>query len=903
MAVDMEQINIEIEATSADATAHINKTIDALGALRANLSGLGSSARNIKEFSSAIGNLGSAFGRVNKAILGGVGSGLRSIVAAFGQGRADGVREMADAMNQFSTSGKDVGATKEALKEISKLDFSNLQRGAEALQQFRNVNTGSRRQSESQSIQEPASQTRALASGAARASSGFGSAARNALKFVGNIASAPFRRAAGNVKDMVGKVSQLGAAFKRIIFYRLIRTIIKEIGQAFRDGVNNVYQWSKAVGGSFAKSMDDAASSMLYFKNSIGAAFAPLIQALIPILQAVIDKVVQLINVLNQLFARLSGASVWTRAKKQTTEYADAANKAGAAAKKAMDYTLGFDELNVFDDKKSGGGGGADALDYSDMFETVPIDPEISNFVDRLKEAFNNGDWEGLGRMVAGKLNEIIGNWNAGAWGEKIGKAINGAIQTIYYFLDEFSFVQLGQKIAEFLNGALEQIDFSFIGRLIIKGFTAAIDFVSGFLGTLDWKLVGQKITEFFSGAMDEVVKWLSGVNWANVAKTLSQKISDLAEGIDSKKLMQKLSSVIKTSFNSISTFIKNVDWKKVSDTLWKELSEAVSGVDWKGIASSFFDMLGSAIGAAVYLIADVMRKVRDAIGDYFRKFVEDENGDGKFGGSEIIKGILKGIVEGIKNIGKWIKENVVDPFVKGFKEAFGIHSPSKVMEDESGPVGQGILDGILKPFKDIWNWVKTNIVDPLVNAVKGLFGINGGTKPFEGIGDSIMGHLLDGIKKAWDNITQWFSNAFQGIRSLAERIFGGMTIETPTATVSNKIDDAVEKFKNKRTAYASGGFPDQGQLFVAREAGPELVGTIGGRTAVASNSQIESGIAIGVAAANGAVVDAINTLIGVVQRIDPTVVIGDGEIGRAYDRYRNGRGATVSSGAFANAY
>ncbi len=46
---------------------------------------------------------------------------------------------------------------------------------------------------------------------------------------------------------------------------------------------------------------------------------------------------------------------------------------------------------------------------------------------------------------------------------------------------------------------------------------------------------------------------------------------------------------------------------------------------------------------------------------------------------------------------------------------------------------------------------------------------------------------------------------------------------------------------------YASGGFPDQGELFVAREAGPEMVGTIGGRTAVANNDQIVAGIASGV--------------------------------------------------------
>ena len=47
--------------------------------------------------------------------------------------------------------------------------------------------------------------------------------------------------------------------------------------------------------------------------------------------------------------------------------------------------------------------------------------------------------------------------------------------------------------------------------------------------------------------------------------------------------------------------------------------------------------------------------------------------------------------------------------------------------------------------------------------------------------------------------------------------------------------------------AYASGGFPDEGQMFVAREAGPELVGNVGRRTAVVNNDQIVESVSQGV--------------------------------------------------------
>ena len=906
MAVDMDNINIEITASSDSATAHINQTIEALGRLRTGLDGLAQSAARSSQVAAAMQRMSNAATRatgINR-----IAEGVQKLSRAFGAGVASGLNAASKAITNFNSNPDRLGDTYEYLREISRLDFSNLERGAQAVQQFRSVNMNRQREQSqpTQSMQEPAQQTQALASSATKASGAFGNAARNALKFVGNIASAPFRRAADNVKALTSKVGQLGAAFKRIIFYRVIRTIIKEIGEAFRTGVNNVYQWSKAVGGSFAKSMDDAASAMLYFKNSIGAAISPLIQALIPVLQAIIDKVVQLINVINQLFAALSGKTVWTRAKKQATEYADSANKAGAAAKKAMDYTLGFDELNVFNDKQnSGGGGGAAELDYGDMFDEAPIDEKIANFSNKVREAFEEGNWEGLGRSLGEKMNQIIYDWPADEWGHKFGKIVNGALQTLYYFLDEFDFVQLGQKVADFLNAALEEIDFSFIGRLIIKGFTAAIDFVLGFLDRLDWKLVGQKITEFFSGAMDELTEWIESKDWGEIARKFTQKLKDLFDGIDSRQLMQKLSKLIVKIFNALATFIKNTDWGEIVQTLESEFKEAVSGIDFAEIAKSIFEFLGSALAAAVVIVAQVIKDIMKAIGDYFFQFVKDEDNDGHFGADEIFKGFCKGLWEAFKGIYNWIKDNIVKPFVDGFKLAFGIHSPSKVMEDASGPVGEGILEGIVKPFKTIYNWVKEHIVDPLVSAVKKLFGVDGGTRPFEGIGSSIMDHLLDGIKKAWDSISQWFSNAFSGIKSLAERIFGGLTIETPTTTVTNKVDEAVQRFKNKKSAFASGGFPEPGQLFLAREAGagPELVGTLGGRTAVANNGQIEAGIAMGVAAANGAVVDAINTLIGVVRQIDPTVVIGDGDIGRAYDRYKSSRGVSVNSGAFANAY
>lgn len=102
---------------------------------------------------------------------------------------------------------------------------------------------------------------------------------------------------------------------------------------------------------------------------------------------------------------------------------------------------------------------------------------------------------------------------------------------------------------------------------------------------------------------------------------------------------------------------------------------------------------------------------------------------------------------------------------------------------------------------------------------------------------------------------------------------------------------------------FEDGGFPNEGQLFIAREAGAEMVGAMGRRTAVANNDQIVEGISAGVSVANDGVIAAIYALLNVVEEKDFSVNIGDNQIGESYDRYNRARGVRVNIGAFSNAY
>lgn len=101
---------------------------------------------------------------------------------------------------------------------------------------------------------------------------------------------------------------------------------------------------------------------------------------------------------------------------------------------------------------------------------------------------------------------------------------------------------------------------------------------------------------------------------------------------------------------------------------------------------------------------------------------------------------------------------------------------------------------------------------------------------------------------------------------------------------------------KATRYAYAEGGFPPEGQLFISREAGPEMVGRIGSRTAVANNDQIVEAISVGV---YGAVSDAMGQSSGGTSEVH--VYLDGKQIEASVRNIRQSRGAVVATGGVVN--
>lgn len=235
----------------------------------------------------------------------------------------------------------------------------------------------------------------------------------------------------GAFKRMFPTLSGLLGRFSQLVKYRMLRAVIKQIAEGFREGTENYYRYSQAIGGEFATKMDNAATALLQMKNSIGAAAAPLINSLIPYLQMAVDWFINIVNYANQFVALLRGQTTWSRAVPKTTSAFDdqtkAAKKAGAAAK---DLLADWDELNIIQSENGGGSGVAGisaAEDYLNMFEEVgKYENWVKDLVDNIKGQF--GDIWGLvkrigiavlgwkiSRAFAGILGTIAGLVGAGA--------------------------------------------------------------------------------------------------------------------------------------------------------------------------------------------------------------------------------------------------------------------------------------------------------------------------------------------------------------------------------------------------------------------------------------------------------------------------------------------------------
>lgn len=209
------------------------------------------------------------------------------------------------------------------------------------------------------------------------------------------------------------------------------------------------------------------------------------------------------------------------------------------------------------------------------------------------------------------------------------------------------------------------------------------------------------------------------------------------------------------------------------------------------------------------------------------------------------LQGLTKATREQTAQQGKHIRDNVTKNLEEATKQG-----------DETKGVFKRISD-----FAKKW-LLPANINDPLTTPLANAKANAEGTKgALEGIGGKTFKPTipLQGLTDA--------ENKAVGLKDALDDVEGtyNVTINT-TESVTRTVEEIISKTNNGRTLTmnAKGGLVNSGQMFIAREAGPELVGTIGTHTAVANNDQIVSAVAQGVASAVSSVLGGQNTNVSV---------------------------------------
>lgn len=594
------------------------------------------------------------------------------------------------------------------------------------------------------------------------------------LKALSSFIKTAFNKTFGQATKGMGRFVK---SMARIAMYRAVRAALSAISNGIKEGVKNLYAYSQAAGTKFAPSLDKISSSFQYLKNSLGAMAAPLINAIAPAIDMLVDKFVGLINIINQLFARLTGASTWTKAVKGQKKFAAAA---GGSAKAVKSLTMGFDELNILS-KDSGGGGGGAAADVANMFEEVKLDP---NFMKDI-------DFTQIGIDFANKLNTALDNFDAKGVGEKVASVLNKAFEVARGFVDTFNWSELGEKMADGLNGFAEVINATNVGETIAVSLNGVVDTISGFIDNLEWDTWGSKIADGINGFADKfdfqnlgqtLIDGLTGmlemagtalgeVKWFDIGEKLGNAIGSLNFDELGSKLGTFINNALDTALKLAAGFLTSEKLAELPKNIFTGLGNIIANIKWG-------DLIMKAVGIMVLTVVRIPELLLSAIEGLSLGLAEIFKALGLDG----VAGFFEGIAEKIKDARTWLKEHLVDPVVNWVKDLFGIHSPSTVFME----IGTFLIEGLLKGISEIWK----NITEFFGKAWEGLK--KGFEDTWNGIKKKtteIWNGIKDGITKTWDNIKKKAKETWDNMKKKIGDTWENVKTKTSTVWKNVKTD------------------------------------------------------------------------------------------------------------------
>lgn len=670
----------------------------------------------------------------------------------------------------------------------------------------------------------------------------------NAFKVLGSVIS--------KAKDKLGllqKDSNKGMSWGKMIgssiLFSTVFGAISQIKEAIKAGSDNLVQYSSA----YNKSISGMVTSLLYLKNAWAAAFAPIVNVVAPYISKFLDMLAGALNAVGQFMGSLTGKSKVVQAKKAWFDYGkslestgNSASKTGDKLKKAKkdakdltNYTLGIDELHVIQPSSDSGDStnqdsGSDKYtgpSPSAMFETSSIDKNVSDFAKKVKDAWKKADFTEIGSIIGTKLKNSLDeiDWNPiQETAEKIGKSfgtfINGFVE-----VDGLG-ESIGNTIGEafntgldLANSFLDNTKWDEVGKFIGDGANGAVN-------TVNWTGIGHFIAQKWNAIFATIGEAARTFDWSNFGKSLSDSLNQFISDFNWSENGARLGDIVKGLLDTLIQFLENTNWQELGNGI----ADFIGSIDWSGILTRLAEGIGAALGGLAALLWGLIEDAWKTTVNWWKDTAFE---DGHF----TIEGLFKGIADALSNIGTWIIDHIFTPFITGFKEAFGIHSPSTVMAEQGGYIMGGLLNGVtdkLQSVLDFFGDLKDKIVDKFSD-VGEWFGDKFGaarkavTDNFSDIGTWFDRRKAD-IQNAQSSVSTWFSTKYQSARGYVNSAFSnvGTWFGGRKSDIQNNMKSVSGWFKSTfQTAYkgVTDSFGKIGNFFkgIGKEIKKPIIGAM----------------------------------------------------------------------------
>ena len=919
MAYEVDNLEIKVGAESEEAAAQIDKLAESLGRLRQsakNGAGLNSVVSNLKNLSAetskteklklANQNLTSSNDKLRRSNAG-VGKSFSSLGGIISASR---VKLVAYMYVIKRVSGYVSGWIRESNSYIESLNLFNVAMGkyADEAKQYAD---------EVSSIMgiDPATWMRNQGVFMTLAS-GFGVSADKAALMSKNLTQLGYDLSSFfniSTEDAMQKL-QSGISGEleplRRLGYDLSQARLEQIAlnNGIKESVSNMNQAEKSqlryiaimtqvteAQGDMSRTLESPANQMRVFSASITQAARALGNLFIPALNAVLPYAIALVNTVRWVASEIAAflgydASNWevdwdgSNITSGAEDASDSLDDAAGSAKELKNALLGIDELNVISQDAGGGSAGGG---YGDIFDVELPEydylgdavaskageiaekwkEKLTPFMDWVTENFDSvltiakdigiaiASWKVTDSVLSlfgspsfnGKNEDGSTTGAGGIWSKfGLGMLIAGSIMNLVGFWGNMKDGTNWEDFGEQTGGAALSIGG---GALFGGGIGASI---AGTIAGALFSVVGW--SDMFEGGENQLADWLMiAQSCLLITPELTGAIGAVMAALNWDGFKE---SDIGQWFVGLWEDIKGI-WDQVSGWFDEHVITPISTLfnNFKTSSSQVFEGLWMVVKAIWIKVSGVFNKyvvtpISNLINNHIKPIVE-KIGDFFSETWEKIKGIWE-------PVGAWFKEKALGPVVKAFS---------------------GVVDSIKGFFSELWLMVKQSAAvaaNGVISAVESV------------INWVIKG--INGLVSGFNKIVSWAANIlgedWKGITLLQEVRFDRLEVPGNNGGVGGK----------NQMAYASGGFPETGQYFIARESGPEMVGSIGGRTAVANNDQIVEAVSSGV---YEAVVSAMSR--GESGGASFALYIDGKQVEASVRRVQQSRGATVATGGIVN--